>query len=87
MERKNPINNEPVSPIKTLDGAQLKFRKANKAPVMANEINAKASKPVKKNHTPKNIEAITPMLPAKPSMPSAKLKAFVITIIVNTEIK
>ena len=41
IDKKNPINKDPVSPINIFEGAQLKFRNAKSPPANAKEMSAK----------------------------------------------
>ena len=66
IERKKPIRREPVSPMKILEGAQLKFKNAKRPPAKPKEIRANEVSSFKKNQIPKKSDAITPTEPANP---------------------
>ena len=85
QERIKPITIEPVSPIKILDGNQLKYKNATipLASIMDNRLYVKSS--IKKNETPKNERMISAIDPARPSIPSIRLYAFVNDMMINID--
>ena len=83
--RIRPMNREPVSPMKILAGERLNRRKASTAPTSAKDNTARSVNPAAQNQLPKAPAVRQLMEPARPLMPSMRLKALLMTRIRNTE--
>ena len=76
-----PSTSEPVSPINILAGLKLKYRKANMPPANAKATSAVLVSPLMVRNIPRVIRLIKDRPPARPSIPSIRLKALVIPTI------
>ena len=85
MEHTKPNNNEPVSPINICAGVILYLRKAIIEPANENATMAISTLSIIKNHDPIVRDINNPIPPDNPLIPSMRLKALMITIIVNID--
>ena len=82
-----PTIKEPESPIKSLAGEKLNTKNPSNAPQSTKARSANGTLPKYKNINPKKPATINPIPPARPSIPSIKLKAFTITTYTNNDNK
>ena len=83
----SPIVVEPESPMKIAAGEKLKNKNANNEPARENESKDITISSAIKNQIPKIEEAINPIPAARPSTPSIKLNALMVTITAKSEMK
>src|SRR5699024_12375849 len=82
-ESREPKSIEPVAPVKIEAGLELCHKKPSSAPAKHKENIAIGHWPAYKNAAPKKSEAMVPMPPASPSIPSIRLTALITTMTVK----
>jgi len=81
VARVNPRNRAPQSPMNTLAGGKLKHRNPMHDPARAVAMSAPRGSPFRMQMNPMDIEAKSAAPAATPSLPSIRLKAFVVPTI------
>ena len=86
IEHTVPKSKAPVSPINIFAGVMLYFKKATNAPHNANATMDISILPTSKNQIPNTNVINNPRLAESPLMPSIRLNALMITMMVKIEI-